>query len=351
MRWFYLISLIIGFSAKGADYVVWHPKSRTFDLQVRNLPLEKFLGIVRSETGWEVKVEPGLTQLVGAEFNNKLAADAMRLVLGKARFSLLPRVEGGTRLTVYSGNILSATQEVAGVGQVVDPFDNQGSAANSLITLPIKIHYLKSRYVSINADMKATNLRPLFAGTNEIWQKANLRFVAGQPKKMVVEDVSVEKEFADLFKPEVPKAYIRQHQSRILHKMLPNLPDRGKAFHVVLIYTMPDAFGAVYMPSKGMVLMPQVKFAGLIDQKGVWKDGSPVFFAQSNILAHEIGHALSLPHVATQGNLMIDGRLREGGGVGPGIDMTPTQVEMARKQAFTKGPYVPGINPKPRGVD
>jgi len=345
VRWCYLISLIFGFCAEGADSVVWHPKSRTFDLQIRNLPLEKFLGIVKSETGWEVIVEPGMDQLVGAEFNNKLAADAMRLVLGKSRFSLLPRLEGGTRLTVYAGNILSATQEVEEVGQEVDSSVDRGPGDNPLITLPIKIHYLKSRYVSINTDLKATNLRPLFAGTNEIWKKANLRFVADRPQQMVAADMSMEKEFADLFKPEVPKAYIRQHQSRILHKMLPDLPDRGKAFHVVLIYTMPDAFGAVYMPSKGIVLMPQVKFAGLIDEKGVWKDGSPVFFAQSNILAHEIGHSLSLPHVSIQGNLMIDGRLREGSGVGPGIELTHAQIQVARKQAQTKGSHVPGINP------
>ncbi len=335
---------MFGLCAEGAESVVWHPKSRTFDLRVRNLPLEKFLGIVKSETGWEIIVEPGMDQLVGAEFNNKLAADAMRLVLGKSRFSLLPRLEGGTRLTVYAGNILSATQEVEEVEQEAELSGNQGPVDNPLITLPIKIHYLKSRYVSINADLKATNLRPLFAGTNEIWKKANLRFVADRPQQMVSADMSMEKEFADLFKPEVPKAYIRQHQSRILHKMLPDLPDRGKAFHVVLIYTMPDAFGAVYMPSKGIVLMPQVKFAGLIDEKGVWKDGSPVFFAQSNILAHEIGHSLSLPHVSSQGNLMIDGRLREGSGIGPGIELTPAQIQMARKQAQTKGPYVPGVN-------
>ena len=93
--------------------------------------------------------------------------------------------------------------------------------------------------------------------------------------------------------------------------------------------------------------MPQVKFAKLIDPKGVWKDGSPVFYAQSNILAHEMGHALSLNHVATQGNLMIDGRLREGFGIGPGVGLSVGQIEKARKQAKTKGPYVPGFNPKP----
>lgn len=337
--------LFIGFCAEGADYLIWHPKARTFDFRIRDLPLERFLGIVKAETGWEVKVEPGLTQLVGGKFRDKPAADAIRLMLGRTRFALLPRVEGGTRLTVYSGSVGDATEEVKAVVQEIDVVDDAVTNENALITLPVKIHYLKSRYVAINADPKATNLRPLLAGTNEIWKTANLRFAAGRPEKMQVADMTAEGEFADLFKPDVPKAYVRQNQSRILHKMLPDLPDRGKAFHIVLIYTMPDAFGAVYLPAKGLVLMPQIKFAGLIDPKGVWKDGSPVFFAQSNILAHEMGHSLSLPHVAAQGNLMIDGRLREGAGVGPGVDLDLDQIKAARRQALTKGSHVPGVNP------
>ena len=337
--------LFIGFCAEGADYLIWHPKARTFDFRIRDLPLDRFLGIVKAETGWEVKVEPGLTQLVGGKFRDKPAADAIRLMLGRTRFALLPRVEGGTRLTVYSGSVRDATEEVKAVAQEIDVVGDATTNENALITLPVKIHYLKSRYVAINADPKATNLRPLLAGTNEIWKTANLRFAAGRPERMQVADMTAEGEFANLFKPDVPKAYVRQNQSRILHKMLPDLPDRGKAFHIVLIYTMPDAFGAVYLPAKGLVLMPQIKFAGLIDPKGVWKDGSPVFFAQSNILAHEMGHSLSLPHVATQGNLMIDGRLREGAGVGPGVGLDLDQIKAARRQALTKGPHVPGVNP------
>ena len=42
---------------------------------------------------------------------------------------------------------------------------------------------------------------------------------------------------------------------------------------------------------------------------------------------------------------MIDGRLREGGGVGPGFDLDINQIEAARRQALTKGPHVPGVNP------
>lgn len=342
----FIIASLFCLHAEGADSLIWHPKARTFDLEFRERPLNEFLGYIKSETGWEVKVEPGLTQMVDGKFRNKPAADAIRLMLGRTRFKLVPRAQGGTRLTVYSGSIAAATQEVKVVLQTIKSSEGVEVEGEAPITLPVKVHYLKSRYVSINADPKITNLRPLFAGMNEIWEGADIRFLMERPEQMVVTDSSIEREFANLFKPDVPKAYVRQQQSRILHRLLPDLPDRGKSFHIVLIYTMPDAFGAVYLPAKGVILMPQVKFAGLIDPNGVWKDGSPVFFAQSNILAHEMGHALSLRHVTTQGNLMIDGRLREGAGVGPEIMLSLEQVEKARKQAKTGGPYVPGINPK-----
>ena len=343
MRWICLVLGCMTWDAWSANQVVWHPKARTFDLRVKDVPLEVFLGMIKAETGWEVKVEPGLQQVVSGKFRDKPAADAIRLMLGRVRFALLPRVEGGTRLLVYAGNTRRATRAVAAVEQTAA---DDGNPDETLFHLPVKIYYMKSRHVSINADAKITDLRPLFAGVNEIWGQGKIRFSPGRPEQLLPADVAAEKEFADLFKPNVPSAYVRLHQPRILHRMIPDLPDRGKVFRVVVLYTMPDAFGAVYMPKKGVVLMPQVKFAGLIDKGGVWKDGSPVFFAQSNILAHELGHALGLPHVSTQGNLMIDGRLREGGGVGPGTKLTEKQIQVARAQAKTGGPRVSGINPQ-----
>ena len=49
--------------------------------------------MVKAETGWEVKVEPGLQQIVSGKFRNKPAADAIRLMLGRVRFAFLPRLE------------------------------------------------------------------------------------------------------------------------------------------------------------------------------------------------------------------------------------------------------------------
>jgi hypothetical protein len=334
--------------AGAADLVVWHPKARTFDMNVRAMGLEKLLGVIKAETGWEVLVEPGLKGRVGVKFRDKPAADAMRFLLGDKRFSLVPRTKGGTRLMVYESALSGATRQVAAemLAFEAEPLV-PGADDGRLLTLKVQVHHLKSSFASINADSKLTNIRPLLAGVNEMWRSANIRFVADRPVSMRAADRDAEKAFAGLFKSGVSATAVAQLQSRVLHKMLPDLPDRGKVFHIVVIYTMPRAYGAVYLPAKGMVLMPQVKFAALVDADGVWKDGSPVFFAQSNILAHEMGHSLSLPHVATQGNLMIDGKLRKGGGVGPGIKLTAQQILAARRQAFTGGPYVPGLNPRP----
>ena len=91
----------------------------------------------------------------------------------------------------------------------------------------------------------------MFAGANEIWGQGKVRFVPGRPEQLLSADVAAEKEFADLFKPSVPSAYV-SHQSRILHRMIPDFPDRRKVFRIIVMYTMPDAFGAVYMPKKGV---------------------------------------------------------------------------------------------------
>ena len=344
-----LFLIVTALNLRAADHIVWYPKARTFDLEVRNMPVEKFLGLVRAETGWEVMIEPGLKRVIGGKFRNKPAADAMSLLLGRTRFALLPRVEGGTRLMVYSGNLKSATQQVGEV--LLEAFqesldDIPDVDDGRLLTLRVKVHYLKSQFPAINADRKLTNLRPLLSGSNEIWRQAGIRFSMDIPKTMRPVNRDAEKTFADLFKPELSARVINQFLAKAIYGMLPDLADRGKVIHIVVVHTIPQGYGAMYLPAKGLILMPEVKYAKLISENGVWRNGSDHFFAQSNILAHELGHALSLRHVVTQGNLMIDGTLREGSGVGPGLSLTEQQIAQARKHAFTGGPFVPGINPK-----
>jgi len=350
----FLLMALAALAVQGADHFSWFPKARTVDVEIRGMRLERFLGLVRAETGWDVRMEPGLRRVVSGKFRNKPASEALRLLLGRTRFALVPGKDGTAKLMVFNGLARAATQEVEAVEaqafaeQIAEvPKEDDGR----LLTLPVKVHYLKSQFSSVNANPKFTNLRPLVAGVNEIWQRGRVRFSMGIPKPLRPASRDAEKTYADLFKPNVPAEVVERLLGPTCENLLPNFPDRGKVIHLVLVYTMPQGYGAVYMPNKGVILMPQVKFAKLVSPTGVWKNGSDVFFAQSNILAHELGHALSLEHVATQGNLMIDGAIRQGEGVGPELGLSPGQIAAARKQAFTGGPYVPGINPPNRFVN
>ena len=343
--------LLGGLPVGAADgQVVWYPKARKFDLDVPAMPLKQFLGLVRAETGWEVVMEPGLNRQVSGRLRNRPAVDALRAMLSGVRFNLIPRTQGGTRLVVYSRSARGATQLVAPV--LLEAF-KEGAAKplaeddGRLLTLPVKVHYLKSQFAAINAEAKMNNLRPLFAGVNEIWKQGNIRFSLSVPQTMVLRNQDAERTYVNLFKEGVTAAVVRQFLGTTMFNMLPTLSDRGKVIHLVVVHTLPQGYSAFYMPSKGIVVMAQVTYAELVAKGGVWKNGSDVFFAQSNVLAHEFGHALSLPHVTTQGNLMIDGVLNERSGTGPGMALTKEQIQAARKQALTGGPRVPGVNPKP----
>ena len=53
IRWVLMILGCMASDAWSANQVVWYPKARTFDLRVKDVPLEVFLGMIKSETGWE----------------------------------------------------------------------------------------------------------------------------------------------------------------------------------------------------------------------------------------------------------------------------------------------------------
>lgn len=69
-----LFLIVTALNLRAADHIVWYPKARTFDLEVRNMPVEKFLGLVRAETGWEVMIEPGLKRVIGGEIQEQASS-------------------------------------------------------------------------------------------------------------------------------------------------------------------------------------------------------------------------------------------------------------------------------------
>jgi hypothetical protein len=98
---------------------------------------------------------------------------------------------------------------------------------------------------------------------------------------------------------------------------------------VFLIRDLGGLAGGIYFPGIPAVLQPELDPMG-----GRGLDGS-----LSRILAHELGHALSLPHVpcAAEGNLMAPGCFR-----GDRTRLTEDQIEATRRQA-REGPYRSGV--------
>ena len=97
-RFQFIFLVLTSFAVQGADHFLWYPKARTVDVEIRGMRVEQFLGLVRAETGWDVMMEPGLDRVVSGRFRNKPASDALRLLLGRTRFALVPAKDGTARL-------------------------------------------------------------------------------------------------------------------------------------------------------------------------------------------------------------------------------------------------------------
>jgi thermitase len=90
----------------------WHLDNKTVDAQLSGLPLDEMLSRVAHLTGWEIFVEPDLDQRVSVSFKKAKEGEALRLLLGKLNFALLPRSNAASRLYIYRTSLQEATKMV-----------------------------------------------------------------------------------------------------------------------------------------------------------------------------------------------------------------------------------------------
>ncbi len=114
---FWVISLWLAFvaiAANAADtnVLVWHRAAGRVDADVHGVALRPLLETIARETGWRVYVEPGATRDASAKFKDLPSSDALRMLLGKLNFALVPETNGPTRLYVFTTRMENATQPV-----------------------------------------------------------------------------------------------------------------------------------------------------------------------------------------------------------------------------------------------
>jgi len=223
--------------------------------------------------------------------------------------------------------------------------------AAELIRVPLHVHYLKSSVPEINAPKDKLDIKKLLKEANQIWKPAGIQFFIKE-ENVIQADEKAAKAYAGLFGLE--KIAFQTQSNRQLNRAIPELKE--PVFHVVFLHTMPLGFGGRYFPDRGFVLLPQMKYAKHgKSPTGKFLDGTTERPQQGRVLAHELGHAMSLMHGKLENNLMTSGP--QSRGVKRGTALVEKQIDGARKIAGRGRPFLrkerelatrPDPEPKPQ---
>jgi len=184
-----------------------------------------------------------------------------------------------------------------------------GDSPSVAIRLPVRIHILSSRLGVLDGSLTDSEAATLLARVNEVWAQAD---IVWELESVTREQVEAEDQFELALQGGVPLTF------ELLLAAVPRGQLLGGGWDVFIVRDLTSAIGApgVYFPSIPFALASELDPAGLNDP--------------GRILAHELGHSLTLAHVqcTTEGNLM------SGGCAGSDrTRLTPSQIELARSQA------------------
>ena len=203
------------------------------------------------------------------------------------------------------------------------------------ITLKMHVHFLQSDESLLNAPADKTDLERFVRGTNEIWKPAAIQFKLNRISTYQVASKQAEQRYVALF--ELDEAAFRREGGQQFVRLLPDLKKGKKVFHIVFLHTMPHGFGGRYLPDHGVVILPQIKYAKYnrtARQQGV----TGIRRLEPKVMAHELGHALSLVHERLARNLMTSGPNSRG--LERGSELSDEQIQAARKVAIHGRPSI-----------
>lgn len=190
-------------------------------------------------------------------------------------------------------------------------------ALNETFHLTVRVHLLGSdEFAALNSTFTEAQIDTLFAGLNDIWQQAT---VVWQIESIIREPALNAEGYRRVL------SGASTSPGSVIETIFPRDNLLAGGWNVFVIGDMGSFAGGIYLSSR-VVIFPQSGPAG---EQGTTGRGP-------RILAHELGHSLSLAHVpcGAAGNLMSPGC----GGRSP-AGLTPIQVGAARRQAASGHPF------------
>jgi hypothetical protein len=187
-----------------------------------------------------------------------------------------------------------------------------------LLELAVRVHLVQSDELNeLNVGLSDAEVADLMAAVNAAWAQAG---IVWSLESIVREGARNESLFRRaLADPNVSPV-------SVITSVLTPENVRPDIWNVFLIRDFGGGVAGVYLGFEKVVVSTEVDPAGRRDIKG----------GMSRVLAHELGHSLSLAHVpcAGQGNLMAAGCL-----LGSRTFLDATQIAEVRRQAKTGRPF------------
>lgn len=109
----FCLALLVCGAAHGADSLKWDGASNTVAAEVQSWTVPDVLQQVAGATGWQIFLDPEITNRVPAKFSGKQPGDALRSLLGGYNYALVPDTKGPSRLFVFRTSREQATRAIA----------------------------------------------------------------------------------------------------------------------------------------------------------------------------------------------------------------------------------------------
>jgi hypothetical protein len=115
-----------------ADSLKWERASDTVTADVQSWTVPEVLQQVASATGWQIFIDPGITNRIPAKFSAKQPGDALRSLLGRFNYALVPEPKGPSKLFVFRDSRDQATRAIQPAEQTAKR-PKSGRIANELV--------------------------------------------------------------------------------------------------------------------------------------------------------------------------------------------------------------------------
>ncbi len=175
--------------------------------------------------------------------------------------------------------------------------DNSPTTADQIeinfdpINLDVRIFLMESpASPGLTATVNENEVKKLMEGVNEVWEQANIQW---EIERIQIIDALNGEDYERMLRGEI------RLTTSLLLSVIPDGVIKSDSWDIFLINELTGGIGGVYLSQITSVIQPETDPLGVSGLQG----------GLTRILAHELGHSLTLNHVdcTSQGNLMAAG--------------------------------------------